>query len=597
MTRRRYTRGIFTLILGLISLHAFGATWYVSKSGGTRQQCDGKADAPYPGKGGNQHCALNDVRLLWQDGNYTVGDKFPGWGWVISGGDTVIIRGSISSGMAWRIGWSTNASCIDAKVTGGPQARGICGSNIASGMPPPPSGTASQHTRILGENYASCHAQSARTQLHGGFGVGTVLALNGSSYVDVACLDITDFSACGRVGQSKACNVNPGNLDDFATNGLSFSNTSTQITLTDVRVHGLGSVGIVGPTGANVMLNYVDIVGNAGSGWNADAGDGTTGVGSLTVSHYSITGNGCAEEYPIVDAMPYADCTDDGSGGYGDGFGTATVPSPAPGWQVSFDQGTVSYNTQDGLDALHISGPGSSMSVTHTLAFGNMGQQIKVGGSAPILTNNTIVGNCRAMKESIPEFPTGFNIKLSDFCRAGDAAVLINVPPTTPAVYRSNTMLSNNHVGLEVQYPGPVSGTETILFENNVFVGFVNSSGELPSPIYGDTDLKMFTNAGSSFTRNITYHARSDWKCPATSLHETQGRCGDPHLKDETWHPYGYGNMERSSGQQTEMIDPAPVDTGGRPHTSVAVKLAGGLALTLVSWMGWRYFRSHDPNV
>ena len=62
-----------------------------------------------------------------------------------------------------------------------------------------------------------------------------------------------------------------------------------------------------------------------------------------------------------------------------------------------------------------------------------------------------------------------------------------------------------------------------------------------PTPIYGDTDLTMLTNPGASWTNNAYYGYRSNWACPAVG--ETNAHCGDPGLVDETWHPYGYGNM------------------------------------------------------
>jgi len=111
----------------------------------TSGQCDGKADAPYPGSGVNKHCAFKDVRYLWSDGSYTYGKAFPGWGWIGSGGDTYIIRGSIGTGVAWRVGWNSAATYCDP--TG---CWGLTGDAIGSGAPPPPSGTATQHTRILG---------------------------------------------------------------------------------------------------------------------------------------------------------------------------------------------------------------------------------------------------------------------------------------------------------------------------------------------------------------------------------------------------------------------------------------------------------------
>src|SRR5271154_1367466 len=258
-TSRIGVKTFFALLLGWVCLPLYGTTWYVRPDGGnrystnaTKGQCDGKADAIYPGSGVNRHCAFNDVRMLWQDGSYNTATSFPSWGWVIAGGDTVIIRGSIGTGVSYRVGWS------------GPKydGWGIAGDSINSGAPPPPSGTAAQHTRILGENYASCHSASAKTQLHGGWGAFSVLDLHGVSYVDLACLDITDFSACGRASQSVGCDG-----QDFAQVGIKFSNTSTNDTLTDIHIHGLAGSGLFGPTGDGVTMDYIDILGNASSGW------------------------------------------------------------------------------------------------------------------------------------------------------------------------------------------------------------------------------------------------------------------------------------------------------------------------------------------
>jgi hypothetical protein len=549
MNSRICLKTLCILVLGCSCLPLYSMTWYVRPGGGTRYsenktngQCDGKADAPYPGSGVNKHCAFKDARYLWSDGSYTYGKAFPGWGWIGSGGDTYIIRGSIGTGVSYRVGWNTNSKYCDAD-----NCWGITGDGSASGAPPPPSGSAAQHTRILGENYASCHSASAKTQLHGGWAVFTVLNLAGSSYVDVACLDITDFSACGKATQKVGCN----STQDFAQNGIGFSNTSTHDTLTDVHIHGLATNGISGPTGDGAVMDYVDILGNASSGWDADKGDKKTGKGSLLVQHYNISWNGCAEEYPIVHPLPYGDCTDQDHGGYGDGFGTATKDSDPPGWQVHFDQGTVSYNTQDGLDALHIGGTGSSMTVTNSLAFSNMGQQIKVGGTTATMIGNLIVGNCKAMSGAIPGTPPGYNARLGLFCRAGDTAILIMVPETQPAIFQHNIIYSDNLVALEIEYPKDYSSpTAAIKYDNNIFIGFPNSDGQNPPPIYSNTDLKMFTNPGASFNNNVTYHAKSDWKCPATRLHETAGSCGDPHLKDETWHPYGHGDIGRTEQQR-----------------------------------------------
>jgi len=588
MKSRKRLKLLCAVVLGFCGLPLWATTWYVRPDGGTRYssgspgQCDGKADVAYPGKGKNRHCAFGDVRWLWQDGSYNTSQSPPAWGWVISGGDTVIIRGSIGTGVSWRVGWNSSSGALDKK-TG--LYYGLQGDPYGSGAPVPPSGTAAQHTRILGENYANCHAASAKTQIHGGWAVLNVLNLSGASYVDVACLDITDFSACGRSMQKTGCDSS----QDFAQNGILFSNKSTHDTLTDVRIHGMGTNGIYGPTGDGVVVDYIDLLGNASSGWNADRGDKTTGVGTLSVSHFNITGNGCAEEYPVVHPMPYGDCTDENHGGYGDGFGTASVASEPPGWKISFDHGVVSYNTQDGLDALHVSGSGSSLTVTNTLAYGNMGQQIKVGGAAVSLTHNEIMGNCGAMSEAIPGFPPGFNARLSPFCRAGNVTVLVNVLPSTTAIYQYNTMYSNGSIGLEVEYAETPTGTETMRYDHNIFVGFPGSDGRKPTPIYSNTNLKMFTNPGASFSHNITYHSRDNWKCPAAELHEVAGSCGNPHLKDETWPRYGYADVSPTSATGQVASPAKPSGSSHSSRASVVATSAGVAILVTGLWGGVRY--------
>ncbi len=525
-----------------------GTTWYVRPDGGTRYstnvttgQCDGKGDAPYPGTGVNQHCAFNDFRYLYQDGSYADGSSFPAWGWVIAGGDTVIIRGSIATGVSYRVGAAPPSQSTYCAASGYP-CWGLAGDAYDSYNPTIPAGTATQHTRILGENYAACSAQSARTQLHGGNGLFEVLNLKGTSYVDIGCLDITDFSACTRTISS-----GPGSCsgtDDYATNGIIIYSNSTYITLNDIRLHGLAYSGMGGPTGTGFVANGLEIIGNPGAGWNADPGDGTTGVGTLNVTNFNISWNGCAEEYPIVDPLPYQYCRDDEYGGYGDGFGTTTAPSPAPGWQIHFDQGTVSYNTQDGLDALHVNGPGSSVSYTRVLAFGNEGQQLKVGAITNI-QNSLIVGNCDALLQTIPGRPTTTNDELGDVCRAADTAVAIYVWPGQPSVYQNNTMITGGAVGVEVEYGASDQGaTNTMLYNNNIFIGYLNAgSGEYPSPIYSNSNLNMLTNPGASWTNND--YLGQKWTCPHSG--ESNAICTDPGLVDETLHAYGYGNMTPAS--------------------------------------------------
>lgn len=595
-----FARAVLGLLLILFCQSALATTWYVRTDGGTRYsagahdgQCDGRSDAAYSGKGKNEHCAYKDVRSLWTDGTYCTDDSAASkcWKWVGEGGDTYILRGSMADGSSYRIGQN------------GPTDKdyfGLAGNPYGAGAPPPPSGMEAAHTRVLGGNYASCSAPSARTQVHGGYAVGAVLNMSGASYVDVACLDITDFSSCGRSAQANACNTSSP-LSDFAGSGIQWSNTSTHDTLTDVRVHGMAALGMLGPTGDGVVMTRLELVGNAGAGWNADAGDGKTGTGKVLVQDFNISWNGCAEEYPVKDPLPYGDCTDDNGGGYGDGFGTATVASN-PGWQVHFDQGVASYNTQDGLDALHLVGNSSSMTITHVLAYGNMGQQIKVGGTAGTATGNTIYTSCNAMRQPIPGVPTGYNKKLSDFCRAADAGVVFSVGDGTTTTFSDNTVYSASATAVEVVV-GDKCTTSTCLVrqQHNIFIGFKNDAadgypdggkGDFSNPLYVEEAEAAYRNPGSSFDHNTTFHAKSNWHCPAVQLHEKDAYCGDPHLVDESWHVYGYGDAKLTRPIPFKASDAA----GEGDHRPRRVMLAslGCLVLFTGGAIGWRR-RSSRP--
>ena len=90
-----------------------------------------------------------------------------------------------------------------------------------------------------------------------------ILSLRDASYVDVACLDLTDFSSCGRAAQANACNSNFP-LSDYAATGILWSRNSTHDTLDNVRIHGMATAGMSGPTGDGVAMHHLELVGNAG---------------------------------------------------------------------------------------------------------------------------------------------------------------------------------------------------------------------------------------------------------------------------------------------------------------------------------------------
>lgn len=576
----------------------------------------------------NQHCAINDLRWLWHTGRY--GNN----AWITSANDTVLLRGAISTGNSYRIGCVDTNQCEDLP----PYYLGIPGDSADSGMPPPPNGTT-----IGGENYSSCTVTPGQitsppclVQLHGGYGLYNMLVLSGSAGVTLRGLDITDFSSCS-VAQGNCSSSN-----DSARNGIEINNTTTNLTLNNVMIHGFGNQGIIGPTGNGANFTNIVIRGNAMAGWNADAGNYFTGLGTALIQNFDISWNGCAEEYPIIDALPYSNCYDDNDSGYGDGFGQATtaflpngstssaysfqcpsfgtppdtytitggalpsglslsssglisgtptasgvfqvniratdststpyglsyqlaVGSYPQGWQVHFDQGVVSYNTQDGLDALHLTGDGASMTITRVNAFGNMGQQIKVGGAAGTAINNVLTTNCNALRQAIPGTPLGYNTNLSDFCRAGDTGLLLTTGKGSTLIFDFNTTYSASSTSIEVDcdtFAGACDSTSLIDFRNNVWLGFLNNtangypgggSGDYSNPIYNTVSPNPFANVNSYYANNATYNWRSVWSCPMTTsgylgANESNALCVDPQLTNETWPLYGYDNVIPLSG-------------------------------------------------
>lgn len=116
-----------------------------------------------------------------------------------------------------------------------------------------------------------------------------------------------------------------------------------------------------------------------------DADSSNSGV--LAFRRWTVEWNGCAETWP--GGQP-DHCWGQLAGGYGDGAGFART-----GGNWIIEDSVFRYNTSDGLDLLYagVDHPDSQVAVVNTMAYGNAGNQIKVGGASS-LTNVLAVGNC-----------------------------------------------------------------------------------------------------------------------------------------------------------------------------------------------------------
>jgi hypothetical protein len=528
-----------------------GTTWFVRPDGGTRYdasvsdgQCNGKYDAPYPGSGVNQNCAFNDIRYLWDDGNYG------NWGWIIAGGDTVVIRGCAAAvdqqnpdAPHCRIGWDT---------ANGPGSLGWCAgaqSNNSCYNPTIPPGTATHHTRILGAcayGTYSCNSGTAiqkanLTQLFGGFGVGSVIGLQSTQYVDIEGLELTTHNgACSRVGAPsypRGCNSGVP-LDDYASQGITTDNKTANVLLQDVYVHGMSSNGLFGPIGGAIAMTRVQVNFNAFAGWNFDDGSDTPDAAgsSINASYVTMMGNGCMEEYPIVHTQyPALSCWDASSGGFGDSWSGQDTELDS----FVCDHCVDNYNTKDAFIGPHTNI--KNLTITNSEAIGNMGQSWKWGsypGGAVTFENNLTVGDCFRMSEQLPGAAQNFNEStgvggsyLSEYCRAAGMVFGVIAAPNSTWTVAGNTIVSYQPsiFVLNCTTAG-ACGTAKINFRDNLVLGyttatnyFPGASGEAPG-LYYLLDNSITYNSANS----LEFGIRDGDNCGSNGI-----ICSDPLLVDE----------------------------------------------------------------
>ena len=479
-------------------------TWYVRPNGGTafvsksqtpNGQCDGKHDADYPGKGTNRPCAVRTLRDLYADGVTHLH-----MAWMIEGGDTVIVR---QNPAGYHVAFdrpSTPTNCED----------------VYCDLPSIPSGTASQHTRILGENFAKCHDDAAKTLL---IAYGReVINVKDSQFVDIACFEITDTAACGP-GQftNAAC---PAHSPTGAYGILETALTS-QVTYKDLFIHGLVVAAIHGPTGVGVVGDYVHIRAMPLAGIDMDdapwMSTNISVAGGFTLTNSITEFTGCVEEYPVVHRYPYVECRDQNTGSYGDGFGTAhTVGN----WV--FDHDIWRYNYQDGLDLLH-SGM-QNLTVTNSQSYGNDGQAYKIGAADKVIfRNNTAVVNCSRILSTIGDEPASAIVPGVAGCRADGAGIVFQFTDQGTYLVQNNSVAGYGAVPFDIACEtgwSDCSHANTV-FQNNIVIGYANpayNDGQT-SAIFYDESPSMPPNEGWKIRDHNLYFSVRRNNCPAR-LHE-----------------------------------------------------------------------------
>lgn len=509
-----------TLAFCFIAHTALAADWYIRSDGSDSTNCTGHTDAAYPGSGTGQACAFNHISWLLGSGGTTN---------LMSGGDAVYF-----------------GKAAEQYVIGYPDmpniGYGICG----AGNPYdchlnaiPGGSSSSARTKIYGYGYADCASKlsTEKTQLWGENRVSEVLLLEtGGNHFDIQCLDITDHSACMENGPLD------GNIDGFpvqcvrttypqgpwALQGLQ-ADTTGDVNLTNVDIHGLASKGILGVHNADWTLTNSKIISNSYVGWDSDgptSDDSYTGTTTLQ-NNTKVDWNGCGERYPLqssdLDSSSNRHhCYEQTQNGYGDGIG---LGDGDPGnWTVT--DSSISWNTSDGLDLAHSLGANTTIKVSRSRLEGNNGNALKLTAKTGYVENNLIIANCGffyGQTFTSTKDIAGNNADMN-WCRSvGGQAVIFNMASGVNYYLSGNTILGNTDV--IVNSNGTDCTNAHIYGYNNIVYGgrqftadtSINPGGDNDTPGYyfrsgsGSCSSLAFTN-----DYNIVYGTKnvaSDTDC------------------------------------------------------------------------------------
>ena len=477
------------------------ATYYVRPDGGTAEQCTGLVDAPYPGSGTGQACAFNHPFEATGLQKYKTQ--------ILQGGDTLLIKNG-SYRMGRTVGVYEGNGCAD----------GTSGSCVMKALP---SGPDEDHpTRILGEGWdVGC---SSPPELWATERAQMIIDLTNSSNVEVQCLELTDHETCGANykkswvgsedgGPDLACNLKGTTpLGDFGYHGI-FSgvynapyNTSENVLLKNLYIHGLGGDGINASHLKDWNIENCKINFNAKGGFDGDTSpskglnDEFSGV--MNFNNVEIKWNGCIEDWQHPDDPDFLAneaCYDKENGGYGDGIGTGPIGNA----QWIFKNVTISHNTSDGLDLLYAKDyPNSSVIVKNSRFEGNVGNQIKVSQSS-YLENNEIIGNC--------DFFADKNYKEASLptCRGGGAAYINSLSNNAKSYLLNNSFIGTGPMLFGVD-GSDMQGNEMVYSINNLMYGLKKYNSATDNSdyyyIYNMADLNDFLSNHWVSHHNLYYN-------------------------------------------------------------------------------------------
>ena len=439
---------IAPIILFLCSFQSLADEYFVHPDGGTRDQCDGKTNAPYSENIANKECSVKHIFELLDPESYI--------SYVEPGSIITILNNSDGSIAEYEMGMHDNYT------------EGHCdsGYNYECHAAPIPSGISKDKPTIIRGALTNGKCLS-KPILYGTGRASRIFTIENAQFIELSCLTITDKSSCIGVAlpdKSVICDASHPYNKPFADIGISLTH-SNDVILRDLDIQGLAQ-GIFAGKLKDVSLYNVNLYANYLAGWDGDIGKGeSSNEGTILFKDSSIMFNGCALIYNPGGAdhnKPHA-CARQDIGGYGDGLGTEST-----GGDWMFDNTTIMYNSSDGLDLLYHH-EGGTITVKNSRIEGNAGNQVKTSGNA-IIKNNIIIGNCGW--NSRQEYALGGE---GENCRASGNALSLFVSGANDTItVLNNTVVSEGDcIILTEQENETTSINQKISIVNNILYGTV----------------------------------------------------------------------------------------------------------------------------
>lgn len=481
-----------------------GTTFHVRVDGGNATQCTGKVNAAYLGSGTGQPCAWISPMVALPSGGVAR----------LAGGDTLVIHAG-----QYKIGYGAPAGaencnenwpyeCVMAAIPSGPDA--------------------SRPTRVMGELADSGCA--SKPQLWGTQRVSHVIGLQGARHVQVACLELTDHSACGLAHPEAALQCQRTTpyprtdsrypYGEWADTGL-YAADASNVQLTDLDIHGFAHNGVQAGRLTDWTVTRVRIAANAWAGWDGDLGGNTvnsSNSGTIKLSFLTVEWNGCVETHGTGTLAPTG-CFGQSAGGYGDGLGTGKTGG---NWVI--DDAVFKHNVSDGLDLLYMNGAGT-VTVNRGWFEGNAGNQLKVSGTATVM-NSVMVGNCDYFNGKAFVTTAAGGV---DNCRAaGDTIATAAVNPSDVIKLINNTVTGNGNVS--VLADGPAGAR--LYLTNNILIGKPSFfSGNL-ADVYTETAISVIEshNLKQSLRNAVCTTAMACLNVTSAGLVNDTFDAFDPHL-------------------------------------------------------------------